>query len=155
MHDGTDNCGFHIAHGATRMVVATDLGCISPRLEFYAANAQFMMLESNYDREMLTTGHYPDHLKARIMNDNGHLDNEEAARFVAKLWSPALRFVFLCHLSHDNNTPEKAIEAHRTALTQAHPTITIGNGEQENLTDLQLVVLPRYDATRLYALRPR
>lgn len=155
LHDGTDNCGFYIAHGDTRMVVATDLGCISHRLEFYAAKAQFLVIESNYDREMLAGGHYPDHLKARIMAENGHLDNEDAAAFVAKLWTPALRYVFLCHLSHDNNTHEKALAAHRAALMKEHPTLTIGDGNQENLTDLQLVALPRYDVTRLYALRPR
>jgi hypothetical protein len=58
-------------------------------------------------------------------------------------------------LSHDNNTHEKALAAHRAALMKEHPTLTIGDGNQENLTDLQLVALPRYDVTRLYALRPR
>lgn len=154
MHDGTDNCGFFIRHGETRMAVATDIGCVSDRAEHYLSQSQFMVLESNYDLEMLVNGRYPDHLKARIKADNGHLDNRDAARFLARIYSPELRYVFLCHLSHDNNSPEVALAAHREELLALHPDLRIGDGSNEYVTDLQLIALPRFDATPLYALRP-
>lgn len=154
VHDGTDNCGFFILHGATGMAVATDMGCVSPRAEHYLSKAQFMVLESNYDLEMLLNGHYPDYLKARIKADSGHLDNRDAADFLARIYSSRLRYVFLCHLSHDNNSPEVALATHREVLQAVHPGLRIGNGRNENLTDLQLIALPRFDATPLYVLRP-
>lgn len=151
MHDGSDNAGFFIERGSLRMAVATDLGCVSPRADHYMRQSNFIVIESNYDLPMLMTGTYPDYLKARIVAANGHLDNDDAARFIASIYSPELRYVFLCHLSHDNNTPDKALAAHRAAL--APLDLTIGDGTRELTTDLQLIALPRYDATPLYVLR--
>lgn len=155
LHDGTDNCGFFISHGDTKMAVATDLGCISPRVEHYMSQADFVVLESNYDREMLINGHYHDHLKARIIADHGHLDNVDSAKFLANIYRPEMRYAFLCHLSQDNNTPELTEQTHRRILAEAHPELTIGDGTQENVTELQLVPLPRSQATPLYALRKK
>lgn len=155
MHDGSDNCGFHIRHGNITMAVATDLGCISERVDHYFSNVNFMMLESNYDHRMLLTGSYPDYLKARIEKETGHLDNQVSARLVADKWHPELSYVFLCHLSNDNNTPQIALETHTSAVTAAHPDIKIGDGTQENLTDLQIIALPRFDPTPLYFLRKK
>lgn len=154
MHDGTDNAGFFIEHGNRTMAVATDLGCISDRAGHYLRQADFMVLEANYDSEMLIHGPYPEHLKARINALNGHLDNAVTARFLASSWTERLRYVFLCHLSHENNTPETARETVRAALVEAG--ITVGTGcdtPDDRAAALQLVVLPRYDATRLYHLR--
>lgn len=153
-HDGTDNVGFFIEMGNRSFAVATDLGHISERVEYYLRQANFIMLESNYDLRMLHNGPYPAYLKARIAADNGHLDNAVAAQFVASVYSPQLSHVFLCHLSHDNNTPEVA---HRTmADALAEKNVRVGNGSlsPENAgTDIQLVVLPRFDVTPLYILK--
>lgn len=153
MHDGTDNVGYFIEHDTMRFALATDLGCISPRVEHYMRQAQFIMIESNYDSEMLRTGSYPEYLKSRIRADNGHLDNEVSARFIDSIYSPELRYLFLCHLSFDNNTPGRAREIFHAALE--HRGLRIGDGTSELTTDLQLIVLPRYEATPLYALSVR
>jgi phosphoribosyl 1,2-cyclic phosphodiesterase len=150
MHDGTDNAGFFIAHGNLRFALATDLGCISPRVDFYMRQAQFVMIESNYDAEMLRTGAYPEYLKSRIRAENGHLDNVVSAQFIDSIYTSELRYLFLCHLSFDNNTPQQARDAFTAAL--AHRNLRIGDGTSELTTDLQLIVLPRYEATTLYAL---
>lgn len=153
MHDGSDNCGFHIRHGQSTMAVATDLGCISDRVSHYFTGVNFMVLESNYDHKMLIEGPYPDYLKARIEKECGHLDNQVSAALVAEKWHPALSHVFLCHLSHDNNTPETALQTHRTTLHAARPDLKIGDGTQEMITDIQLMALPRFDATSLIYLK--
>lgn len=150
MHDGTDNAGYFIQHGDLSLAVATDLGCISPRVEHYMARANFIMLESNYDLPMLMSGPYPDYLKARIVSQNGHLDNDDAAGFIRRIYTPALRYVFLCHLSKDNNTPQKAVEAYVKAF--AGSDVELGDGTRELNTDLQLIPLPRFDATPMYTL---
>lgn len=151
LHDGTDNAGYFIQRDNLSMAIATDLGCISPRVEHYMAQANFIMLESNYDLPMLMSGAYPDYLKARIVSQNGHLDNTDAADFIKRIYTPALRYVFLCHLSKDNNTPQKAIGAYTKAFENYG--VTLGDGTRELNTDLQLVALPRFDATAMYTLR--
>lgn len=154
-HDGTDNCGFFIVHGESTMAIATDIGCITERAEYYMSQVNFLMIESNYDHTMLVEGAYHDHLKARIIADTGHLDNKVSADFVTRIWRPELSHVFLCHLSHDNNRPEIAYRTFKEALTERYPSIRIGDGRQEHLSDIQLIVLPRYDVTPVYYLKAK
>lgn len=154
-HDGSDNAGFFIEHGTHTFAVATDLGCISQRADFYMRQARYIMIESNYDREMLVAGHYPEYLKARILADNGHLDNEDAATYIASIYTPRLTHVFLCHLSHDNNLPDLALEASRKALAAAGITrITDGTAPAQAADGaLTLVALPRTEISPLFTLR--
>lgn len=143
-HDGTDNAGFFISHSGGRhtFAVATDLGCITPRVDHYMRRASHIMLEANYDLRMLMAGPYPEYLKRRISDVRGHLDNSDTARFLAGILSPALRSVFLCHLSHDNNTPETALATVGQALRDTGATPGT----------LSLVALPRFEASPLYLL---
>ncbi len=155
MHDGRDNVGYFIQAAGINFAVATDLGCISDRVDYYLRQANYIMLESNYDDYMLTHGKYPLHLQARIMADNGHLDNKVAAAYIAKIYTKKLSHVFLCHLSHDNNTPEKALEEMKTALDAAG--ITMGDASESlesRDADLQIFALPRFDPSPLFALNP-
>lgn len=145
-HDGTDNAGFFISKGDLKMTVATDLGCISERADFYLRQANFIVLESNYDAEMLRNGKYSSYLKARIAAYNGHMDNAETARYLASIKSPELKNVFLCHLSQDNNTPSLAL----TTVAQA---LGITPGIVSPPGTLKIEVLPRFNASPLYILR--
>ncbi len=154
-HDGTDNAGFYITNGRHHMVVATDLGCISDRADFYMRQANYLMIEANYDETMLTTGPYPEYLKARIRNDNGHLNNEVTASYLAGILTPNLRQIFLCHLSHENNTPEIALRAVEQALLSTGIT-AVGDGSGSPtalLAPVQLMALPRFTPTGLITLR--
>lgn len=151
-HDGTDNCGFFIEHGGQSFAIATDLGCITERVRYYMRQANFAMIESNYDRRMLDTGHYPEYLKNRIRSESGHLDNRVSADFMADIFSERLRFIFLCHLSNDNNTPECALEAFDKAF--ADHGVKIGhNGSTDFDAAVQVVALPRFDPSELFLLR--
>ena len=157
MHDGADNAGFFITHGNRHFAIATDLGCVSERVDYYMRKAEYIVLEANYDETMLRLGAYPEYLKARIAANNGHMDNAVTAEYIASIYRPEVRNVYLCHLSHDNNTPEKALGAVSAALERIGVT-RLGNGFV-NLSDggekpqLHLVALPRYDSSPLYTLR--
>lgn len=153
-HDGTDNSGFYVQHDDRAFCVATDLGCISERADYYLQRADYLMLESNYDLNMLKEGSYPEYLKARIQTERGHLDNAVTAEYLAKIYSPRLKNIFLCHLSQDNNTPEMALSASKKALQRLG--LKVGGGEntpEDNACDVQLVVLPRFDCSSLYTFR--
>ncbi|MDE6100959.1 MAG: MBL fold metallo-hydrolase [Paramuribaculum sp.] len=154
-HDGTDNVGYFIRHGQTAIAIATDLGCITPRVDFYMRQANHIVIESNYDAEMLMRGPYPMHLKARIAARNGHLDNAVTGEFLASIMSERLHNIFLCHLSQDNNRPEIAVETVRKSLANAGiDSIGDGSGSvADREKQLQLVALPRTTASALFTLR--
>lgn len=157
-HDARDNAGFCLRRGPHTFVVATDLGEVTERALHYMEQANYLMIEANYDHEMLLHGRYPEYLKARILTGHGHLDNMQTAallRHLVRIPSRPLRYIFLCHLSQDNNTPDKAMEATTAALTDAG--LTVG-GMDETLTDraadIRLMPLPRFNSTRRLHLRP-
>lgn len=149
-HDGTDNVGFFIHSGDINFTVVTDTGHITERADFYLRQSDAMMIEANYDARMLHHGSYPEHLKARIASDTGHLDNADTASYLASIASPRLRNIFLCHLSHDNNQPEIALGAVRTALMDKGFAV----GEHAASGVVQLSALPRFEASRLYVVTP-
>ena len=64
-----------------------------------------VLIESNYDENMLRTGNYPLYLKERILSVNGHLSNDDCALQVGKLIERGTVYFLLGHLSQDNNTP--------------------------------------------------
>lgn len=153
-HDGTDNAGYHIQYADTHFTIATDLGSITDRVEHYMRLSRHIVIESNYDDEMLTNGTYAEYLKARIRSEHGHLGNHETAAFIAELSRGDLANVFLCHLSNDNNTPALALAASRDALVAAGVE-SIGDGSrslESEKASLQLATLPRYEASPLYIL---
>lgn len=155
-HDGTDNVGFFIECDGLALAVATDLGSVTERVDYYMRRANFIVIEANYDSRMLRDGRYPMHLKARIAADNGHLDNVVTAKYVAGIWTPKLSHVFLCHLSHDNNMPEIALAAVRGELESRGLKVGDASGSIESRdADVQLAALPRFDPSDFYTLVAR
>ena len=153
-HDGSDNMGFSIDFGDRHFVLATDLGEVSDRARFYMSRANYLVIEANYDSEMLRLGRYPKYLKARIRTGNGHLDNVQTAEFLSEIINPELKYIFLCHLSKDNNTPALALSTVADALRAKG--ITVGRAEEtlsDRKADVQLMALPRFDATRKFTFR--
>lgn len=109
-HDTEETLGFHICAGDKQITIVTDLGYICETVAKYINAANFLVIESNYDNEMLMKGRYPAYLKARIRSNNGHLDNQQTSTFLADNVSDHLTHICLAHLSKNNNTPEKALE---------------------------------------------
>lgn len=77
-----------------------------------------------------------------------------AAGFVAENYNDGLKYVFLCHLSHDNNTPDVAVKEMRNALEARG--VTVGKGEgtlSDRAKNVQVVALPRFDPSMWFVLR--
>ncbi len=153
-HDGSDNSGFSISYADRNFVVSGDMGTVTERADYYMRRANYLMIESDYDAAMLATGPYPEHLKARIQRDNGHLSNWATSTYVARIWQPHLTHVFLSHLSKENNRPELAL---RTCLdVLANKGIKAVDGDMSNSAgqvDLRMCVLPRFEASPLHVFR--
>lgn len=153
-HDGNDNMGFSLSYGGRNFVLATDMGTVTPRARHYISLARHLVVEANYDLQMLIEGPYPEHLKTRIVTASGHMDNEETARLLKEIYHPGLRHVFLCHLSKENNTPLKARSVVKHALESLG--LKVGEGDEsiaDREADISLTALPRTEPTRWYVLR--
>lgn len=117
-HDSIDNAGYFFEFGNQTLTLATDVGTITDEVAYFATKANHLIIESNYDEEMLLNGRYPYHLKQRITNGTGHLSNRQTAEFLADNYPSDLRNIWLCHLSGDNNHPELAYNTVKEHLDQ-------------------------------------
>jgi phosphoribosyl 1,2-cyclic phosphodiesterase len=112
-HDSTDNVGYKIECDGVVFCIITDAGHVTEKMEQYIGQANYLVIESNYDEEMLRNGTYPKYLKDRISGGNGHLCNSECGKALAEHATDELRHVWLCHLSGENNHPilaQKTVE---------------------------------------------
>ena len=109
-HDAANPCGFSIHNGKRKISIATDLGHIEDRLLKELESSSFILLESNYDPEILKVSKYPFPLKQRIAGPNGHLSNSNAGKVISILSKKELKQVTLGHLSKENNFPELAYQ---------------------------------------------
>lgn len=140
-HDSIDSVGyrFSLASGE-EVAVATDLGHITEAVRAGVLGCQTVLLESNYDEQLLKIGNYPCFLKQRINSDNGHLENAVSARFAAELVKTGTTRLFLGHLSRENNTPSLARQAAEQSLC--------GCGAVSGV-DFQLEVAPYDELSRI------
>lgn len=99
-----------------RVGYCTDLGHVTPEVERLLAGIDLLLLEFNYDEELLRIGPYPPPIKAHVAGPVGHLSNGQAAGLLRRVAHPGLRQVLLGHVSRHNNTPLLALEAARASV---------------------------------------
>lgn len=105
-HDAADPVSFLVEAGGTRFLYSTDLGHADAGHAALLPTLDALLLESNYDDEMLRTGPYPEDLKARVRSDVGHLSNAQAMEVLERHCDGRLRALILGHVSENNNTPD-------------------------------------------------
>lgn len=140
-HDSTDSVGYTVEYKGKRFTVATDLGYVGEEVAMHLTQADYMVIEANYDEQMLDQGHYPIYLKNRIIAQTGHLSNEQAGVFLAANYNERTQHIFLCHLSRENNHPEVAFNTIQNHLQSKQ--IIVGE-------HVQLVTLDRLLPSELY-----
>lgn len=136
-HDATQTVGYCIDLKGYIFTIMTDIGRITDEAIEYASKSSTVVIEANYDLEMLRGGTYPVELQDRICGGHGHLSNAECADAIREFMHPGLKNIFLCHLSEHNNTPQKALETCTPAL-----------GREK----VRLTALPRESASPLFIL---
>lgn len=107
-HDAANPCGFNIIHDNKKISIATDIGHMTNGIIKNLEDSIFIMLEANYDPEVLKFSKYPYILKSRIAGPTGHLPNEMAGKTIAHLLNSGLQQAILGHLSKESNFPELA-----------------------------------------------
>jgi len=102
-HDAKDPVGFVIRRGDCKVGIATDLGNVNVLTQKRLSDCDILILESNYDREMLMNSDRELFLKRRILGRSGHLDNLDALAALDVLLAPKTKMLMLVHLSSDCN----------------------------------------------------
>jgi len=117
-HDAPGASGYYIRNSHNSITIATDLGYISEKVAGYLKKSTIVVIESNYDEEMLQKSRYPRYLRERISGGIGHLSNRQTSDFLADHIAPHMSHIFLCHLSKENNHPELALKTLEHTLRQ-------------------------------------
>lgn len=107
-HDAANPSGFSIFKDNKKISIATDIGHMTNGILKNLEDSIFVLLESNYDPEVLKFSHYPYLLKTRIASPTGHLSNEVAGKTISYLMKSGLQQALLGHLSKESNFPELA-----------------------------------------------
>ncbi|GAB1231630.1 MBL fold metallo-hydrolase [Ferrigenium sp. UT5] len=128
-HDAREPVQYGFSDGARRLGVLTDTGHVTPHIEASLAGCHALVLECNHDEAMLRNGRYPASLKQRVGGRFGHLNNEQAADFLARLDTGCLQHIVAAHLSAHNNTPELAVRALSATLSCAAEEIAVATQE--------------------------
>ncbi len=134
-HDSAECVGYKIISGDDSVGIATDLGYVTQRAYDVLCGCKNVIIEANYDKEMVKNGKYSQSLKSRILSNGGHLSNDDCAEIVAALVRRGTRRFVLAHLSEENNTPEAALG-----------TVVSGLGE----SSAEIRVAGRHSATVLF-----
>jgi len=109
-HDASNPVCYTITDGEKKLAVATDLGKYDDYIINNLKGVNGLLIEANHDISMLQVGPYPYYLKQRILGDRGHLSNENSAKLLNYIIDDNMKYIFLGHLSKENNYPELAYE---------------------------------------------
>ena len=109
-HDAANPCGYTFFSDNKKISVATDIGHMTNDILKHIDGSSFILLESNYDTEVLKYTKYPFKLKNRIAGPHGHLSNLMAGKTINYLINSGLKNAILGHLSKESNFPELAYQ---------------------------------------------
>lgn len=96
--------------GDTKIAIMTDLGKYNQYNIMTLSDVNYLMLECNYDKQMLIDGNYSPQLKLRVSGEGGHLSNIDCSEIIMKIANKSLVDVYLSHISDQNNSEEYAYE---------------------------------------------
>ncbi len=116
-HDSAQPVGYTAYADGFKLSVATDIGHVTDEIRESIHDSDLILLESNHDIEMLQNGPYPKELKLRVAGSKGHLSNVSAGQLLSEVMTERLKYIYLGHLSEENNRPLIALDTVQTILS--------------------------------------
>ena len=107
-HDAREPLQLRCTDGDRVLGVVTDLGHVSRHVTESLQGCHALFLETNHEPDWVQRSSYPEFLKRRILGDQGHLSNAQAAQLLATVRHADLHTVIAAHLSERNNHPDQA-----------------------------------------------
>lgn len=146
-HDSRPTFAFRVGLQRQREVMAwlgyvADLGCGSVRLAEALADLDLLAVEFNHDPQMQRRSGRPWYLIRRVLGDQGHLSNAQAAELVEQILARSRRmprYLVQLHLSEECNLPELAKESVQPIIARYCPSV-------------KLITAPRHEASGLLPL---
>ena len=135
-HDAIEPMGFRFIENDESFVYMTDTGYFPLRKYDLIRNATAYMVESNYESEMLLESSRPWMLKRRILDDQGHLSNEDSANLLLDIIGEKTQVIILAHISEDCNLPMVAQETYEVCFRL----------KQHDLTKYQLYIARQHES---------
>ena len=102
-HDAREPIQYILSNGKVQLGILTDLGHFTPHVVSSYSKCDALLLECNYDDDMLLDGPYPRFLKERVSGMFGHLSNRQAADLLLALDLSRLKTLVIGHISAKNN----------------------------------------------------
>lgn len=135
-HDGVDSVAYTVQNADKKVAVATDFGFPSQMVKMKLQGCDAMVLEANYDEDMIKEVNRPWRTIQRIMGRHGHLSNEQSMEMLESVAeTEKLHTVIMGHVSRDSNTYELVEELCHKKLAEINRTdITVKVARQEHVT---------------------
>ncbi len=124
-HDAAESCQFVFKADGVSFANLTDLGACTQHVKGKLCGVNGLVIECNYDNDMLANGPYPPSLQARIRSGYGHLGNDQAAQLLEQLDHPDLQAILLGHLSEQNNSDAIALKTVTESLESKPERVTV------------------------------
>jgi hypothetical protein len=140
-HDGGPTFGFRLEAApdlfgsALTLAYLADLGCWDTGLAADVGDTDLLALEFNHDVAMqYASGRHP-RLIARVLGDDGHLSNVQAAALLREVLRRSadgrLQHLVQLHLSRECNRPELAATAAREVVSETGRPIAVHTAGQD------------------------
>lgn len=152
-HDSGATFGFRfdgipsLFHRGWALGYVSDLGCWDDGLADELTDVDLLALEFNHDVDLQRASGRPQHLIDRVLSDEGHLSNEQAAALVSAVERRSapgrLGRVIQLHLSRQCNRPALAQQAARQALEGHGSSAAIDTAEQDRPSERFPLVFER------------
>jgi phosphoribosyl 1,2-cyclic phosphodiesterase len=143
-HDGGATFGFRLDGTADlfghryALGYVADLGCWDGTLADQLADVDLLAVEFNHDVDLQHASGRMPRLIERVLGDEGHLSNTQAAALVRAVLERSttgrLRHLVQLHLSRDCNRPGLARESARGVLAALGLSLTVHTAEQDTPT---------------------
>jgi len=88
-----------------RLGLLTDSGHITEHMKQAFDGLHALLLEFNYDEQMLQNGPYPMSLKRRVGGLHGHLSNDQSMQLLQHIDTSEMDYLIAAHISEKNNSP--------------------------------------------------
>lgn len=125
-HDARYTVGYKFERGEDSFAIVTDSGEFTRATYNNIVGAKTVLIEANYDIDMLRGGAYPPILKRRIESRLGHLSNADSAKAVVSLVQKGAKSIILGHISENNNAPELAYDCVQKSLSENGLSVPLG-----------------------------
>jgi phosphoribosyl 1,2-cyclic phosphodiesterase len=131
-HDAREPSQFSFDCGDRKLGLLTDVGCATPHLLAALGGCDALMLECNYDPDMLRNGPYPPSLQRRVNGRYGHLSNKQAQALLGELDTSRLSCLIGMHVSEKNNDPKLVMAALLAGMGAKRDICRISVADQKN-----------------------